>query len=349
GADRYFARLRGAIDRPPRDAAFAVAGDTVSIVPDQPGRGVDVARTARAILAAATSASDRTAAIVVEETRAKRTTADVKAMGIDRLLASYTTPYSGTPQRIGNLQLAVAALDGTLLAPGETFSFNGVVGERTAERGYQTAPVIIAGEYEEDVGGGVSQVATTVFNAAWEAGLQITERNPHALYITRYQLGRDATVNYPNLDLKFVNDTKKWVLVKGAYGSIGIEVSLYGGESRRVESIPRELEETGPGPVRRVPDPTLEQGKTVVEEEGTKSSRVSVDRIVYSADGTELRRETWRTSYRGEYRIVRVGTKVPEPPKPKPAPEKKPSDEKKPPPKDETKTPTTTTPTTPTR
>ena len=75
--------------------------------------------------------------------------------------------------------------------------------------------MIIGTRYEEEVGGGTSQVATTVFNAAWEAGLRITERNPHSLYISRYQLGRDATVYWPSLDLKFVNDTDQWVLVKG--------------------------------------------------------------------------------------------------------------------------------------
>ena len=81
--------------------------------------------------------------------------------------------------------------------------------------------MIIKDEYDEAVGGGVSQVATTVFNAAWEAGLKIAERNPHSLYISRYQLGRDATVNYPDLDLKFVNDTPNWVFVGGASGGVG--------------------------------------------------------------------------------------------------------------------------------
>ena len=78
--------------------------------------------------------------------------------------------------------------------------------------------MIIGTRYEEEVGGGTSQVATTVFNAAWEAGLDITERNPHSLYISRYQLGRDATVYWPSLDLKFANDTESWVLVKGFAG-----------------------------------------------------------------------------------------------------------------------------------
>ena len=123
-------------------------------------------------------------------------------------------------------------------------------------------PVIIKDEYEEDVGGGVSQVATTVFNAAWEAGLKIAERNPHSLYISRYQLGRDATVNYPDLDLKFVNDTPKWVYVAGASGGSGITVSIYGGgPERRVESGTGTIRETGPAPIRRVKDPTLLEGR----------------------------------------------------------------------------------------
>jgi hypothetical protein len=88
-------------------------------------------------------------------------------------------------------------------------------------------------------------VATTVFNAAWEAGLSITERNPHSLYISRYQLGRDATVYWPSLDLKFANDTDTWVLVKGFVEGDGISVAIYGGESRRVESSAGTFEVTG--------------------------------------------------------------------------------------------------------
>ena len=151
-------------------------------------------------------------------------------MGIDRRMASYKTYNSGTWDRITNLRLGVSELDDTVVPPGGTFSLNDAIGERTEERGFRSAPVIIGTEYEEEVGGGTSQVATTVFNAAWEAGLHITERNPHSLYISRYQLGRDATVYWPSLDLKFVNDTKSWILVKGFAESDGISVAIYGGE-----------------------------------------------------------------------------------------------------------------------
>jgi vancomycin resistance protein YoaR len=339
GAEAWFAKLRKTVDRPPTDATFRPVGAGVELVAAKDGLAVDVPATARALLAAAVSRNDRTAALVVRTAEADRTTAEAQAMGIERRLSSYTTLYAGTPDRITNLQLGVSLLNGALVAPGATFSFNARVGERTIERGFRPAPVIIKDEYDEDVGGGVSQVATTVFNAAWEAGLKILERNPHSLYISRYQLGRDATVNYPDLDLKLLNDTPKWILVAGASGGAGITVSIYGGgPERRVESGEGTIRETGPAPIRRVKDPTLLKGETVIEEEGSPARATSVTRTVYDEDGAVLHDETWNTSYRGEYRVIRVGTKPP----PKPKPKDKPKAETPPAPPTET-APTTTT------
>jgi vancomycin resistance protein YoaR len=193
--------------------------------------------------------------------------------------------------------------------------------------------VIIGTEYAEEVGGGTSQVATTTFNAAWEAGLDITERNPHALYISRYPLGRDATVYWPTLDLKFRNDTKHWILVKGYAEPDGIRVSIYGGEKRRVVSSPGTMEITGPVPVKRVKDPTIAKGTTVVQSDGQPPSETSVTRTVYDASGKVIHNETWNTSYKGENEVVLVGAKAPA----KPA---------KPPPSKTTTTGTTTTGTT---
>lgn len=327
-AKAWFDRLRKTVGRPPVNAAFRPVGDGVQIVPAKNGLDVDVAATAQALLAAAVSPTARTAALAVRTAEPERTTAEAKAMGIERRLSSYTTPYAGTADRISNLRLAVSILDGTLVPPGGTFSLNGRVGERTVERGFRPAPVIINDEYDEAVGGGVSQVATTVFNAAWEAGLKIKERNPHSLYISRYQLGRDATVNYPDLDLKFANDTPKWLLVVGASGGAGITVSVYGGgPRRRVESSAGTMRITGPAPIKRVKDPTLLKGRTDVEAEGSPARATSVTRTVYDAKGKVLYDETWNTSYRGEYRVIRVGTKPPPKakPKPKPKPEPQPS------------------------
>jgi vancomycin resistance protein YoaR len=298
------------------------------ITPSSDGLKLDVAATSREILAATLAPrARRVGDVVVAKHVPQLTTKKARGLGITRVLASYSTYYSGTADRIQNLQLAVKLLDGTLVAPGGTFSLNEAVGPRTLERGFRVAPVIIGNEYEEEVGGGTSQVATTVFNAAWEAGVKVLERNPHSLYISRYQLGRDATVYWPSLDVKFVNDTKSWVLVKGFAEGDGISVSIYGGERRRVESSGGTRSVTGPAPVKRVKDPTIPVGKTVVEAEGSLPSKTSVTRTIYDADGKLIDEETWSTSYKGETRIVRVGTKPKAPKKPAADMPKPPADE----------------------
>jgi vancomycin resistance protein YoaR len=318
-ADAYFRSLSARVGRPAQDADFAVYGDAVQVVPARTGLELNVPQAARAIVQASTRPTNRVAQLTIARAAPERTTADALAMGIDRRMSSYKTYYSGTSDRITNLQLGVRDLDGTLVPPAGTFSLNDAIGERTVERGFRPAPVIIGTEYAEEVGGGTSQVATTAFNAAWEAGLRITERHPHSLYISRYQLGRDATVYWPSLDLKFVNDTEKWVLVKGFAEGDGISIAIYGGETRSIESSATPLVVTGPVPVERIEDPTLAKGKRVVDEEGTAPTRTSATRDIYAADGELIRSETWTTSYEGEKRVVRVGTKVAEPKPKKPA------------------------------
>jgi vancomycin resistance protein YoaR len=287
-------------------------------VPARPGRVVAAGPTGRRILAAALAPQARTARVVVSYAQPNRSTAQAKAMGITSRIAGYETIYGGDPNRIHNVQLVARLIDGKLVAPGATFSFNQATGARTADKGFREAPVIINGELTTGLGGGVCQVSTTVFNAAYEAGLKITERTNHALYISHYPQGRDATVNYPDVDLKFVNDTPHWLLLRTYVGSSSLQVELYGTPiNRRVESETRPLVATGAAPVKRVPDPSMYVGTTYVEESGEPSRSTSVERKVYTASGALLYDNTWYSSYRGEDRVVHVGTK------PRPAPPQK--------------------------
>ena len=340
GADRYLADLRRALNRPARNAGWGVAqSGAVGIIPSRQGRALAVRKTAANLLVAALSRENRVARIVVATSRPTRTTAEARAMGIRGVVGSYETIYGGDANRIHNVQLVSRLLDGKLIAPGATFSFNQATGARTADKGFREAPVIINGELQTGLGGGVCQVSTTVFNAAYEAGLKITARTNHALYISHYPLGRDATVNYPDVDLRFVNDTPHWLLLRTFVGSYSLTVSLYGApQHRRVVTETRPLVETGPPPVKREPDPSLTVGHTVVEDSGEPSLSTSVRRLVYRG-GKRLYDDTWYSSYRAEPKIVFVGAK------PKPAPPKK--KRKKKPPVTTTTTGTTTTTTTP--
>jgi len=318
-AKAYFARLGRGIDKPARNAGFNVLqSGRVTVVPARPGRVVDAGPTGRNILAAALSPGPRNARVVVTYQQPERSTAEARAMGITTRVGRYETIYGGDPNRIHNVQLVAHLVDRKLIAPGATFSFNATTGERGADKGFREAPVIINGELTTGLGGGICQVSTTVFNAAYEAGLKIVERTNHALYISHYPQGRDATVNYPDLDLKFVNDTSHWLLLRTFVGSSSLVVDLYGAPiHRRVESETRPLVDTGPPPIKRVADPTLFQGVTWVEESGEPSRSTSVRRRVYARGGALLYDNTWYSSYRGEARVVRYGTRV------KPAPPKK--------------------------
>ena len=321
GADAFFARFEKVVNRPAKDASFAVDGSTVRVVPSEDARLLDVPLTARHILSAAFKRTNRDAKIVVVSKPAEVTTREANAMGIDGVVGSYTTEYGGVPNRIHNVQLVAHLIDDHLIAPGATFSFNETTGARTPEKGFEVAPVIINGELQNALGGGVCQVSTTVFNAAYDAGLEITARTNHALYISHYPQGRDATVDYPDIDLRFVNDTGHWLLLRSFVGSYSLTVNLYGTPThRRVESETAPLVTTGGPPVKRVADPGLYVGQEVVDDPGSPSLSTSVHRKVYTASGKLLYDNTWYSSYRGETKLVRYGTK----PKPKPQPKPKP-------------------------
>jgi vancomycin resistance protein YoaR len=314
-ADAYFARLEKTVDTPPKDADFAIdSNGKVRIVPSKAGLALDVPQSAERVLAAASRAQNRTATLVLAEQQPKRTTAQAQAMGITGTVGAYETFYGGIANRIHNVQLVAHLVDHKFIAPGETFSFNGTTGERSAAKGFLEAPVIVNGELQTGLGGGVCQVSTTVFNAAYEAGLPITTRTNHALYISHYPLGRDATVDYPGIDLKFVNDTKHWMLLRTWVGSSSLTVVLYGTpQHRRVETTTAPLRVISPPPVQKTVDATLKPREVVVDSFGVPAQATSVQRKVWDASGKLLSDATWYSSYRSEPKIVRVG-----PPKAKP-------------------------------
>ncbi len=165
------------------------------------------------------------------------------ARDVRALIGTFTTYYVAGQPRVKNIQKIAADVDGTVVAPGARFSLNEIAGERTAAKGYVEAPFIADGKIEPSIGGGVSQFSTTIYNAAYFAGLQLDSHRPHSFFIDRYPAGREATLNFPDIDLTWTNDTDAPVLVRTKTDGGAVTVRLYGdngGRRVRAESGERE-------------------------------------------------------------------------------------------------------------
>ena len=170
-------------------------------MPGRAGRGLDREQLERDL-----RLLPATLALPVRTTQPAVTTAKLQALGIRERVAGFTTEYAPGEPRVVNIRRAAELLDGTIVPPGGTFSMNEALGERTTERGFVPAPQISDGRLTDSVGGGISQVATTLYNAAFFAGLELVAHTPHSLYIDRYPAGREATVSWGGPELIFRND-----------------------------------------------------------------------------------------------------------------------------------------------
>ncbi len=199
----------------PVDATVALVNGRPKVIPARPGVRFDPPEVTAAFTAALTQPEgQREAEIKAEVQRPDFTTADARALKIVERVSTFTTYYPHADYRNTNIGRALELINGTVLKPGETFSLNETVGERTAENGFVKGFIIQNGIFKEDYGGGVSQAATTTFNAAFFAGLEDVEHKPHSFYIDRYPVGREATVAWPSVDLKFTNDTPYGILIQ---------------------------------------------------------------------------------------------------------------------------------------
>lgn len=220
--------------RDPVDATFRVVGNRVRVVRSKPGTTLDVDKARRAVLSGGAGPGPGVAVIGLTALAAEFSTKDANALGIRQRISTFTTDMGeSSPNRIWNVHLLGDYLDGTIIEPGETYSYNEEVGPRTVERGFREGQMIFGGVLIPSIGGGVCQTATTVFNAAFEAGLPIKTRYNHSFYISHYPVGRDATVSWGGPDLVFRNDLKSAILVKVTYTNTTFTVSFYGTKQGR--------------------------------------------------------------------------------------------------------------------
>ena len=217
------------LDIPAEDARFTInPDDTMEIVSEKSGRQVDIASL---ITSVKKLTHNQTEPIPipfngVSPTITKTELENVKMAG---LLSNYTTHFN--PNQTGrtqNIKLAAKAIDGTLLKPNQEFSFNQTVGPRTVEAGYQVAMIIEGNEFVPGLGGGICQVSSTLYNAVRLAPLSVSERSHHSLEVSYVPPGQDATVAYPTLDFRFINDSGGYLLIRSTVHDDTLTFSLYG-------------------------------------------------------------------------------------------------------------------------
>jgi vancomycin resistance protein YoaR len=280
----------------------------VGVEPSRDGREF-VAASAAQQLTDALRAADRTIDLEVEVTSPDLSTEEAEAQRPTHLLSTFTTYYTAGQTRVANIQRLADVVDGAQVLPDGQFSINGISGERSCGKGYQPAGTIVRGELVDTCGGGVSQFGTTTFNAAFFSGLQLDQWQAHSFYISRYPMGREATLSYPELDVKFTNTSDAPVVVRASYTNTSITVSLYGRPvaSRVSASHGQPYEQRAPTTETRTTS-ELPAGRTrTVQEQGSGGFKVQVvRRVELLGGGTDER--TITTTYRPQNGIVERGT-----------------------------------------
>ena len=222
------------------------------------------------------------------------------------LVGEEWTKASGNANRNNNIDQACEYINGTMLQPGDTFSFNKTVKERTADRGFKEATVIQGGQYEQGLGGGICQASTTLYNAVLKANLKVIERNHHAWPSDYISTGLDATVDWPGVDFQFQNDTDYPVIVVMWFdwSDNTVIAEIYGKKLPNGEYIELYAEitsQTDPGPNEYVEDKELPVGQTKTIRQAHKGIAANVYKIWYNANDEEIRRELYNTTYYSAY------------------------------------------------
>ena len=266
---------------------------------------------------------DKLAADISQALKDKKFDAKITATGSDvapeisaasakekyKTISSFTTNTTANQNRNTNVRLAAEAINGTVIKPGQEFSFNGTVGQRTEAKGYKGAAAYNNGEVVQEIGGGVCQVSTTLYNAVFKAGLKISSRRSHTFEPSYVTPGRDATVSWDQPDFKFINNSSTAIGLRASYADQKVTVSVYGipiledGITWDLDS--KKVEDLGtPNPTYEE-DQTLRPGEEVIKSKGSAGSRWETYKVVYK-NGKEISRELdHKTTYKGHTPVVR--------------------------------------------
>ncbi len=305
--DGFLASLREGLELPPRDAVFQInEDDTVTLIPSRPGTLLDPEQVAEALAAAAKTTTRAGELPIVDGAEPDFTTEEAEAMGPITKVSEFTTNHACCENRVANIQLFADLVDGMIVQPAETFSLNEAVGQRTTDKGFLSAPMIRLGELVPDVGGGVSQFATTFYNAVFIGGYEDIEHTPHSIYISRYPELREATISWTVPGLIFRNDSDAIIIIDTSHTDTSITVKFFGNNGgRQVEwDLGGRFNHRDPEEVFE-PNPGVIPGEQNIRKNGSSGWSISGTQTITFADGTTVERK-YSHRYRGAVRFIEV-------------------------------------------
>lgn len=223
------------VGKPAKDASFTIKDGKPQVVKSETGIGIKKDELTTAVTDAISGKTDKPT-VTLASVKPDFTTKDAEKADVSDVMSEYSTGYSSEPNRDTNLKVAAKKVSGTVVQPGEQFSLNEAIGQRTAANGYKAAGVISDGQMKEDFGGGVSQVSTTLFNAAFFAGFELDEHQAHSRYISRYPEGREATLDWSTIDMKFTNTSKQPVVLDMYLSDGEVHAKVFGDKKLKVKS-----------------------------------------------------------------------------------------------------------------
>ncbi|WP_122639437.1 MULTISPECIES: VanW family protein [unclassified Romboutsia] len=302
-------KIKDEIDIEMKNSTLNISGNNITVTDDSKGLELDIENSLNKIKVNLQNGilSDE---LVVNEVEPTITKSDL--VNVNTILGRYTTAIKGSSAgRISNIKIAAEKMNNFLMMPGDEFSYVDETGPYTASNGYNNAPVIVEGELQNGMGGGVCQLSSTLYNSVLYAGLEIVELRNHTIPSSYVPKGRDATVTDSGVDFVFKNNLTEPVYLKSyVYGST-LVTEIYGSnkDKQNIE-IQTNIDSVSEANVKTIEDPTIEKGKEEVIEKGRDGYTVSTYRIYKDNEGNVIKKEKIYTSYYPKkQKVVAVGTK----------------------------------------
>ncbi|EPY2274226.1 VanW family protein [Clostridium sporogenes] len=311
--DEFIGSIEKDINKGAENAKINVNKGSISIVDDKKGLKLEKDNLKKILYSKMDGKNlkdiNEKAPVKIQEAKIKKKQLET----VNSNISSYTTNYGSisSPQRANNIEISTKAINGTLLMPDESFSFNNTVGPRTEKRGYQGAPVIIGNKIESGLGGGICQVSGTLYNAILKANINSTERVRHTFPSTYVPIGMDATIDYGNIDYKFKNTLKYPIYIEGITDGANVIFNIYSNSylKNKTYNISSEIYETITPKEQYIDDSNIPLGKTEIVQEAHTGYKVKVYKSTVENDSVVKKELLYTDFYKPVDKIIKRGTK----------------------------------------